>query len=90
MRAPPGSSATRLRRVYERLREELGMEISERTVVRVVAALREEPKKAYLPLSFPLGEVAQADFGEAEAILGGSRRRDGSSACGWGRAGPPS
>ena len=69
----PAKQRHTARRVHERLREELDVQISERTVNRLVAAIRAQPAKAYLPLAFAPGELAQADFGEAEVVVGGVR-----------------
>lgn len=50
------------KRIYDRLVEEYQFPGSERRVREVVAALREKPKEAYLPLAFEPGEMAQVDW----------------------------
>src|SRR5579875_636626 len=72
--APPKQRHT-ARRIAERLREEYGAQVAEATVRRYVAGRRRElgsdKAEAFLHLSFPPGETAQVDWGEALVILGG-------------------
>lgn len=60
-RAPRKQQHT-AKRIYDRLVEEYQFQGSERRVREVVAALREKPKEAYLPLAFEPGEMAQVDW----------------------------
>ena len=65
------------RRIYQRLTEECGVNVSESAVNRYVRKLKETRKAyedAYLDLDWAPGE-AQADFGEADFYLLGTRRR---------------
>lgn len=63
------------RRLYERLKTELGYSGSERGVRALVAGLRQKPKEVFLPLAFEPGEMAQVDWAEVSIILGGQRRK---------------
>ena len=58
-------------RIYERLRDEHGFGGSEPTVRRYVRSVRKRSVEQYVPLSFEPGQDAQADFGEARAVLDG-------------------
>ena len=64
------------RRVWQRLREEHGAEISEPTVRRFVAEVRARQELALadvaVPQHHPLGEEAEVDFGTATVILAGA------------------
>ena len=62
------------RRIYQEIRKE-GYTGSEGSVRRYVAQLKAAQRKgeAYLPLAFEPGEMAQVDWGEAEAVIGGER-----------------
>lgn len=65
------------RRIYQRLTEECGVVVSESAVNRYVKKLKEARKSkedAYLDLDWAPGE-AQADFGEADFYLLGTRTR---------------
>lgn len=57
------------KRIYDRLVEEYQFQGSERRVREVVAALREKPKEAYLPLAFEPGEMAQVDWIEDLRVM---------------------
>lgn len=63
------------RRVYERLVEEHGYRGSERTVRRLVAAIKEEmgvkSKEVFLPLEFDYGQAFEADWLEVDVEMGG-------------------
>ena len=63
------------RRIYERLVEEHGFRGSERTVRRLVAAIKEEvgvsSKEVFLPLDFDYGQVFEADWFEADVEMDG-------------------
>ena len=66
-------------RVWVRLTEELGADVAESTVRKFVAAERaaiqaERDSAGYLDLEWPAGE-AQADFGEADFYVMGTKRR---------------
>lgn len=65
------------RRIWQRLRDEHGVECCESTVrhyVRDLKALRKAVSESYLDLVWRPGE-AQADFGEADFCVMGTRRR---------------
>lgn len=65
------------RRIWQRLVEECGVDVSEATVARYVKESRERRKTQrdqYLDLAWAPGE-AQADFGEADFYLRGTRTR---------------
>ena len=65
-------------RIWERLRDEHGVEVSLSTVTRAVARLRREsavePRDAFMDLVWHPGE-AQADFGEVDVIYRGAVQR---------------
>ena len=63
-----------IKRIFERLRDERGFEGGYTTVRDYVRPRRQSLKEAFVPLAHPPGH-AQADFGEAWAILGGVRRK---------------
>jgi transposase len=71
--APPKQRHT-ARRIYERLRAEHGFEGSYTTVKDYVRARRAREQEMFVPLVHPPGH-AQADFGEAEAVIGGVRQK---------------
>jgi transposase len=64
------------RRVWQRLREEHGADLSEPTVRRFVAEVRARQELAVaevaVPQHHPLGEEAEVDFGTATVILAGA------------------
>jgi transposase len=64
------------RRVWQRLREEHGADLSEPTVRRFVAEVRARQELALadvaVPQHHPLGEEAEVDFGTATVILAGA------------------
>jgi len=65
------------RRIWQRLRDECGADVSEATVGRYVRAAREsrcERRSSFLDLTWAPGE-AQADFGEADFYVRGIRTR---------------
>ena len=67
------------RRIWQRLCEEEGADVSEATVCRYVRSARESRRKgrdAFLGLVWAPGE-AQADFGEADFHVRGTRARPG-------------
>ncbi len=61
------------RRVWQRLLEEHGAEVSERQVERYVAAKRREigEVEAFVPLVSDAGVEAEVDWGEAQVIMRG-------------------
>lgn len=61
-------------RIYERLRDERGFTGGYTTVRDHVRPRRQTLKEAFVPLAHPPGH-AQADFGEAVAILGGVEQK---------------
>jgi transposase len=63
-----------VQRIYERLRDERGFDGGYTTVRDYVRPRRHALKEAFVPLAHPPGH-AQADFGEAWAIVGGSKRK---------------
>lgn len=74
-RSVPRKQRRTARRIYQELRRLYDADISEATVRRYVAKLKaEQARRAYVPLEFRLGEMAQADFGHAEAVIGGEKR----------------
>lgn len=62
------------KRIYERLRDEHGYPFSDRAVRYVIAKLTRQAKPVFVPLAHPRGE-AQFDFGFAQAVIGGVRRK---------------
>lgn len=75
--APPKQRHT-ARRIFQRLVEEHGAEIGERTVRRYVHARRRElgePGRAFVPQVHHAGREAEVDWGEADVVLGGTRTR---------------
>jgi transposase len=71
--APPKQRHT-AKRIYERLRDELGYAGSYQQVRVYVAQLKSRPKECFVPLVSVPGE-AEADFFEAVAIIDGLRWR---------------
>jgi transposase len=63
-----------VRRIFERLRDERGFDGGYTTVRDYVRPRRRTLKEAFVPLAHPPGH-AQADFGEAWAVLGGMKRK---------------
>jgi transposase len=62
------------KRIWERLRDEHGYEGKYDWVKEVIRTRRQRLKEAFVPLAHPPGH-AQADFGEAHAIIAGVRRK---------------
>jgi transposase len=62
------------RRIFERLRDEYGFEGGITIVSDYICAARQRQREMFVPLSHPPGH-AQADFGEAFAIIGGIERK---------------
>lgn len=63
-----------IQRIYDRLREERGFDGGYTTVRDYVHPRRQSLREAYVPLAHPAGH-AQADLGEAWAMIGGVRRK---------------
>lgn len=61
------------KRIYDRLVDELGFTGCETTVRRLVSQLLENRQEAFVPLSFPLGDAMQIDWGEATVYLSGEK-----------------
>ena len=58
------------KRIFERLRDEHGFEGGITIVSDYICAARQRQREMFIPLSHPPGH-AQADFGEAFAVIGG-------------------
>jgi transposase len=63
-----------IQRIYDRLREERGFDGGYTTVRDYVHPRRLTMQEAFIPLAHPAGH-AQADFGEAWAVIGGTQRK---------------
>jgi len=63
-----------IQRIYDRLRDERGFDGGYTTVRDYVHPRRLRLKEAFVPLAHPAGD-AQADFGEAWAVIGGETRK---------------
>ena len=63
-----------IQRIYDRLRDERGFDGGYTTVRDYVHPRRLRLKEAFVPLAHPAGH-AQADFGEAWAVIGGVTRK---------------
>ncbi|EQD43521.1 transposase, partial [mine drainage metagenome] len=63
------------KRIWERLRDEYGVDVTESTVRRLVAQRREViaplVRQVYLMLAFGPGDLAQVDWGEAQVWIDG-------------------
>jgi transposase len=77
-REAPRKQRHTARRVWERLRDEHGVEVSERQVRRYVRARRRElgepVDEVYVPQVHEPGVEAEVDWGEAEVEIAGVRR----------------
>lgn len=77
-REAPRKQRHSARRVWERLRDEHGVEVSERQVRRYVRerrrALGELVDEAFVPLCHEPAAEAEVDWGEAEVVIAGVRR----------------
>jgi transposase len=62
------------KRIFKRLRDEYGFESGITIVKDYIFAARQRQREMFVPLSHPPGH-AQADFGEAFAIIGGVERK---------------
>ena len=63
------------KRIYNRLVEEKGFIGGETTVRRLVAALKDKPSKAFIPLEYDPGEAVQIDWGEATVYMQGKKTK---------------
>lgn len=61
------------KRIHDRIRQELGIEIGESTIRGVVAKKREKQKPVFVPLAFDPGEAMQIDWGCAKTYIRGDR-----------------
>jgi len=71
--APPKQRHTS-KRIFERLREEHGFAGGYTVVKDYVRQARVRSRETFVPLAHPPGQ-AQADFGEALAVIGGRRQK---------------
>jgi transposase len=63
------------RKIYQELKAR-GADVAEVTVRQYVARVKgARAQQAFVPLEFPMGEMAQADFGHAVVILGDQQRQ---------------
>ena len=72
-RASPSKQRHTAKRIYERLRDEHGFTSSYTIVKDYVREQRARTQEVFVPLAHPPGQ-AQADFGEAVAVIGGVRQ----------------
>ena len=73
-RAAPAKQRHTAKRIFERLRAEHGYAGSYTTVKAYVHEHRARAQEMFVPLAHPPGH-AQADFGEAVAVIGGIRQK---------------
>lgn len=73
-REAPRKQRHTAKRIFDRLREEHGFSGGYTTVKDYVRDKRLVMKEAFVPLSHPPGH-AQVDFGEAQVVIGGVRRK---------------
>lgn len=62
------------RRIYNRLRDEVGFIGGESTVRAYVRSLKEKTHEVFVPLAFDPGEAVQIDWGEASIWLDGCKK----------------
>lgn len=73
-RSVPRKQRRTARRMHQELQRLYGADVSEVTVRRYVRQLKQEwAKRAYVPLEFRRGEMAQADFGHAVVEIDGKK-----------------
>jgi len=70
----PAKQRHTAQRIFERLRDERGFDGGYSTVRDFVRARRQVRKEVFVPLVHPPGH-AQADFGEASVVLGGTAQK---------------
>ena len=73
-KAAPAKQRHTAKRIWERLRDEHGYGGGYTTVKDYVREHRERHREMFVPLAHPPGD-AQADFGEALAVIGGVERK---------------
>ncbi len=73
-RSAPAKQRHTAKRIFDRLRAEHGFTGSYTIVKDYVRERRARVREVFVPLSHPPGH-AQADFGEAEAVVGGVRQK---------------
>src|SRR4051812_34013697 len=73
-RAAPSKQRHTAKRIFERLRAERGFAGGCTTVNGYVRERRQRMREVFVPLAHPPGH-AQADFGEAVAVIGGVRQK---------------
>jgi transposase len=73
-RAAPSKQRHTAKRIFERLRAEHGFAGGYTTVKDYVRERRQRQREVFVPLAHPPGH-AQADFGEAVAVIGGVRQK---------------
>src|SRR5918997_1152748 len=73
-RSAPAKQRHTAKRIHERLRAEHGFAGGYTTVKDYVRERRAEVREVFVPLAHPPGH-AQADFGEAVAVVGGGERK---------------
>jgi transposase len=71
----PTKQRHRVKRIYERLKEEYGYRGSDRTVRREVGLLRGTVSHSYVPQTYQDREGGTFDFGEAWVILSGQKTK---------------
>jgi transposase len=78
-REAPRKQRHTARRVWQRLVDEHGAEVSERQVCRYVRARRRElgepVEEVFVPQVHEPGQEAEVDWGEAEVVIAGQRRK---------------
>ena len=72
--AAPKKQRHTAKRIFERLRDEHGFAGGYTTVKDYVREARTAMKEAFVPLAHPPGH-AQVDFGEAQVVIAGERRK---------------
>ena len=72
--ARPGKQRHTSKRIFEHLRDEHGYVGGPTIVKDYVLARRQHPREVFMPLRHDAGH-AQADFGEALAVIGGVERK---------------
>ena len=63
------------KRIYDRLTDEKDFTGSESSVRRIVAQLKDKPKKAFIPLEYAPAEAMQVDWGEATIYICGQKTK---------------
>ena len=72
----PAKQRHTAKRIYTRLRDEYGFQGAESTVRGYVGQHRRRVgAQVFIPLGYAPGQIAQVDFGEAQAIVAGEQRK---------------